>query len=43
MVDDFARAGRAQDAITAFYQTLSTIAGRETAEYLLDAMSEADG
>lgn len=39
MVDEFARQDQAQEAMTAFYQTLSTIAGQETAQRLLDALS----
>jgi len=42
MVDDFVRGGQAYEAMTAFYQTLATIAGRESAERLLDALSGDD-
>jgi CelD/BcsL family acetyltransferase involved in cellulose biosynthesis len=39
MVDEFARRGQATEATTAMYQTLATIAGREPAERLMDALS----
>lgn len=43
MVEDFSQRGKAQEATTALYQTLATIAGRESAERLLDALSGDGG